>query len=164
MKILTPLILLSLILLGVFTLANWTALSTPSPLSFVAFHLDAPLGLVLLGILAGFVALFVAYILILRTAMLMDARRYAHEVQAQRKLAEQAEASRLSELRSQLEREFAHLRETTEKSHAELGARFEGMEQTLKNVIEETGSSLSAYIGEVDDKIDRSLLHTAAEK
>ena len=164
MKFLTPLILLGLIVLGVFTLANWTALSTPATLSFVAFHLDAPLGIVLLGILASFVALFVAYILILRTTMLMDARRYTHELQAQRKLAEQAEASRLSELRSQLEREFAQLRETTEKSHAELGTRFEGMEQTLKNVIEETGRSLSAYMGEVDDKIDRSLGHTMVEK
>jgi mannitol-specific phosphotransferase system IIBC component len=164
MKILAPLIFVGLILLGVFTLANWTALSTPSTLSFVAFHLEAPLGFVLLGILAVFVALFVAYILILRTTMLVEARRYTHELQAQRKLAEQAEASRLSELRSQLDREFAQLRETTEKSRTDLGVRVEGMEQALKSVIEESSRSLSAYIGEVEDKIDRSLGRSAVEK
>ena len=157
MNILAPLIFVGLIVLGVFTLANWTALSTPTTLSFVAFHLEAPLGFVLLGVLAVFVALFVAYILILRTTMLVDARRYTHELQAQRKLAEQAEASRLSELRSQLEREFAQLRETTEKSRTDLGVRVEEMEQALKNMIEESSRSLSAYIGEVEDKIDRGL-------
>lgn len=160
MNILAPLIFVGLIVLGVFTLANWTALSTPTTLSFVAFHLEAPLGFVLLGVLAVFVALFVAYILILRTTMLVDARRYTHELQAQRKLAEQAEASRLSELRSQLEREFAQLRETTEKSRTDLGVRVEEMEQALKNMIEESSRSLSAYIGEVEDKIDRSLGRT----
>jgi hypothetical protein len=38
------------------------------------------------------------------------------------------------------------------------------MEQALRNAIEESGRSLSAYVGEVDDKIDRSLVRTAAEK
>jgi uncharacterized integral membrane protein len=163
-KIIGPLIFVGLILLGVFTLANWSVLSTPTHLSFVAFSLDAPLGFVLLGTILVFLALFTVYVLILRTTMLMDARHYARELQAQQQLAEKAEASRLNELRSQLDHEFAQLQETIEKSRTDLVVRVEGMEQALRNAIEESGRSLSAYVGEVDDKIDRSLVRTAAEK
>jgi DNA anti-recombination protein RmuC len=157
MKIVGPLILAGLVLLGIFTLANWSVLSAQTTLSFVAFSLEAPLGFLLLGVLLGFVALFTSYVLILRTTMLMDARRYARELETQHQLAEKAEASRLTELRGQLDQQFAKLLETAEQSRTDLGARFEGMEAALRNSIEESSRSLSAYIGEVDDKIDRSL-------
>jgi biopolymer transport protein ExbB/TolQ len=164
MKILGSLIFVGLILLGGFTLANWSVLSAPTTLSFVVFRLEAPLGLVLLGVLLGFVALFTVYVLILRTTMLMDARHYARELQAKQQLAEKAEASRLNELRSQLDHEFAQMKEAADKSRTDLGVRVEGMEQALRNAIEESNRSLSAYIGEVEDKIDRSLVRTTAEK
>jgi mannitol-specific phosphotransferase system IIBC component len=157
MKIVGPLILAGLVLLGIFTLANWGVLSAQTTLSFVAFSLEAPLGFLLLGVLLVFVALFTSYVLILRTTMLMDARRYARELETQHQLAEKAEASRLNELRGQLDQQFAKLLETAEQSRTDLGARFEGMETALRNSIEESSRSLSAYIGEVDDKIDRSL-------
>lgn len=164
MKILGPLIFAGLILLGVFSLANWSVLNAPAALSFVAFSLEAPLGLVLLGITLVFVTLFTAYVLVLRTTMLVDTRRYAHELRDQHLLAEKAEASRLAELRSQLEREFALMRETTESAHSALAIRVEGMEQALRNAIEESGRSLSAYIGEVEDKLDRGVTRPPAEQ
>ncbi len=164
MKILGPIIFLAMIALAVFTLANWSVLMTPTELSFVAFRLEAPMGLILLGTIVGFVALFSMYVLILRTTMLMDARRYERELSAQQKLAEQAEASRLSELRNQLEQSFAELRDTTDTTRKELGTRLDDMEQTLRNVVEESGRSLSAYIGEVEDKLDRGSSLPAIEK
>lgn len=163
MKILGPIIFLAMIALAVFTLANWSVLMTPTELSFVAFRLEAPMGLILLGTIVGFVALFSMYVLILRTTMLMDARRYERELHAQQKLAEQAEASRLSELRNQLEQSFAELRDTADTTRKELGTRLDDMEQTLRNVVEESGRSLSAYIGEVEDKLDRGSSPPAIE-
>ncbi len=158
MKILGPLIIAGLIVLGVFTLANWGALITPTALSFVIFKLEAPLGLILLGVIFIFVVLFTAYVLILRTSMLVDARRYARALEAQQQLAEKAEASRLSDLRSQLDSEFTQLQEAIAQSRTDLSTRVEGMEQSLRNSIEETSRSLSAYVGEVEDKLDRSLV------
>ena len=163
MKLLAPLIFVGLILLGIFTLANWGALNTPTALSFIAFDLTAPLGLVLLGTIVVFVALFTAYVLILRTSMLMDAHRYAKELKAQQQLAEQAEASRLSELRSQLDHEFAQIQGASDKTRTDFNARVEGMEQALLNAIEESNRSLSAYVGEVEDKLDRSLGQAAPD-
>jgi uncharacterized integral membrane protein len=149
MKILGPLILVSLFLLGMFTLVNWGVLSAPTTLSFVAFNIEAPLGIGLLGLMLVFLALFTVYVLILRTTMLMDARHYAHELKAQQQLADNAEASRLNDLRSQLDHEFLQLQDAIEKSRSDLGVRFEGMEQALRNAVEESNRSLSAYVGEV---------------
>ncbi|MHB1085098.1 MAG: hypothetical protein ACYCZA_09705 [Thiobacillus sp.] len=164
MKIIGPLIFAGLILLGVFSLANWSVLNAPTHLSFVAFSIDAPLGLVLLGIILVFLTLFTVYVLVLRTTMLMDARHYARELQAKQQLAEKAEASRLSDLRSQLDLEFAQLKETIEKSRTDLSVRIEGMEQALRNSIEESSRSLSAYVGEVDEKLDRNLAQQSNAK
>ncbi len=157
MNILGPLIFAGLILLGVFTLANWEVLNATSELSFVAFSLEAPLGVVLLGVILVFLALFTGYVLILRTTMLMDARHYARELEAQKKLADDAEASRLNALRSQIETTFAQLQASADQSRTDLNVRIEGLEQALQATLEESTRSLSAYIGEVDDKLDRSL-------
>lgn len=163
MKILGPILFLALIALGIFTLANWSTLITPTELSFVAFRIEAPLGLVLLGTIVGFVALFSMYVLTLRTTMLMDARRYERELHAQQKLAEQAEASRLSELRTQLEQSFTALSDSEAARRTALDARLDSLEQTLRTVVEESGRTLSAYIGEVEDKLDRGASRPAIE-
>ena len=110
MNFLGVVILVALFLLAVFTLANWSVLSAPAALSFLVFEVDGPLGVIMLGVTLVLVALFVLYALTLRTSMLMESRRHSQELQAQRTLAETAEASRLSELRTQIEQEFAQLR------------------------------------------------------
>jgi uncharacterized integral membrane protein len=164
MKTLSTLILFALILLGVFVLVNWNALNAPTTLSFLAFTLEAPVGLLLLGGTLALVALFTAYVLVLRTAMLVDARRYSRELNAMHQLAEKAEASRIADLRSQLEHEFTQLRATAEQSRSASAARLDGIEQALRNSIEESSRTLSAYIGEVEDKLDRSMPGSIAEK
>lgn len=157
MKILAPLIFVGLLLLGVFALFNWPALTTPASLTFVVFDVVAPLGLMLLGVLVVFVVMFTAYVLLLRTSMLVDAHRYTRELRAQQTLAEQAEASRLTGLRSDIEREFARLHEASGIRRSEIDARFDSLEQALLKSVEESNRSLAAYVGEVEDKLDRSL-------
>lgn len=135
MPVLGILILVSLALLAMFAAVNWSALTAPTTLSFVAFQTEAPLGLILLGVALGFALVLLGYAAIQRTAMLMQSRRQAQELSAQRELAERAEASRIHELRLQLEQETAALRQA----------------------IEEAANGLAASIGQVDDKLDRAL-------
>ena len=157
MKILNPLIFLVLILLGVFALANWTTLNTPTSLSFLIATVEAPLGLILLGVTLVFVALFAIYVAVLRTTMLIDARRYSQELRSLQDLAQKAEASRVSELRGRMDQEFAQLREAVGRSQDELKASFAEIEAGLRKSIEDSAASLSAYVGEVEDKLDRML-------
>lgn len=157
MKLLAPLIFIGLLLLAGFTLLNWNTLMTPADLSFFVFEVVAPLGLVLLGALVLFVALFTVYVLVLRTAMLMDAHRHAKELKAQQKLADDAEASRLGALRADVEREFARVEAAATANRADFNARLESMERSLLAAIEESSRSFAAHLGEVEDKLDRSL-------
>jgi uncharacterized integral membrane protein len=139
MTILGAIILAALFLLAVFTLANWAVLTEPTTLSFLAFHVDGPLGVILLGVTLALVVLFVLYALTLRTHMLMESHRLNQELQAQRKLAESAETSRINELRTLID------------------ARMDEAEQSMKLAVNEATNSLAALVGEMDDKIDRAL-------
>lgn len=139
MNILGAIILVALVLLAVFTLANWAVLTAPTTLSFVAFNIEGPLGVILLGITLVLVALFALYALSLRTHMLMESHRHNQELQAQRKLAESAETSRIDALRTQVD------------------TRMDAAEQSMKLALNEATNSLAALVGEMDDKIDRAL-------
>lgn len=159
MNILGVVILVALLLLAVFSLANWSVLSAPATLSFMVFDIEGPLGVILLGAILVLVGLFVLYALTLRTNMLMESRRHNQELQAQRKLAETAEASRLSELRTQIEREFADVRATV----GEISGQMDRNVQSMKQSLDEAANGLAALVAEMDDKIDRALARSATE-
>ena len=135
MRVLSSIALAALVLLGVFAALNWGVLTAPTTLSFGLFSLEASLGLILLAFALGFAFVLLGYMTTQRTTRYMEARHHAQELKAQREIAEQVEASRLQELRLQLEREMAALRTT----------------------MEESANGLAASIGEVDDKLDRVL-------
>jgi len=159
MNFLGALILLALVLLAVFTLANWSVLTAATTLSFIVFDVEGPLGVILLGAMLVLVALFVLYALTLRTNMLMESRRHHQELQTQRKLAESAEASRLSGLQAQIEREFAQLRSMIGELDGQMGQH----EQSMKQSLDEAANGLSAMVGELDDKVDRALERNASD-
>lgn len=159
MHFLGVVILVALFLLAGFTLANWSELTATTTLSFIVFSLEGPLGVILLGAMLVLVALFVLYALTLRTNMLMEARRHAQELQAQRKLAETAEASRLAELRADVAREFAELRTQIAGLDGQMGHHA----QVMKQALDEAANGLAAMVGEVDDKIDRALARNPSE-
>ncbi len=159
MNFLGVVILVVLLLLAVFSLANWAVLSAPATLSFIVFDIEGPLGVILLGGMLVLVVLFVLYALTLRTNMLMESRRHNQELQAQRKLAETAEASRLSELRTQIEREFADVRATV----GEVRGQMDQNAQSMKQSLDEAANGLAALVAEMDDKIDRALARNPGE-
>jgi uncharacterized integral membrane protein len=125
-------VLAALVLLALFSAMNWSALTTATALSFFGATVQAPLGLILLGTAVAFALLALVYAAFQRTAMLLEARRHAQALEAQRQLAETAEASRLSELRAQMEREFAITRRTLEESVNSLAAAIGEMDERLR--------------------------------
>ncbi len=161
MKFIGSIIIVALFLLGVFLFVNWNAMTTPTQLSFLFFEAKGSFGLIFLGVTLVFVVLFISYTLTLRTIMLMDARRHAHELQAQRKLAESAETSRFDQLREQITLEFAHLHTANQDASTSLMARTEDLEQSLRKSIDEATNSLSASMGEAEEKLDRALARIA---
>ena len=152
----TLLILIVLGAVAIFAAINWKAFMAPTTLSVVFATVEAPLGLILLVAIGLLTLLFLLYVAYLQSAILMENRRNARELQAQRELAEQAEASRISQLRSFLESELRRLGEKTEESKVVVLAKLEALERDLRSVVEQSGNTLAAYIGEIEDRLERA--------
>ena len=115
-----------LVVLGavaLFAALNWGVIMTPTTLSLGFAEVQAPLGLVLLVMLAVICALFLFYLVYLQTTVLLEHRRHARELETQRQLADQAEASRFTELRTLLEARLDQLENSLAASIGELADR-----------------------------------------
>jgi uncharacterized integral membrane protein len=139
---------------ALFALLNWQAFTTPVTLSLVFGSVQAPVGLVMLGVVFFLGAMCLAYLIYVQGVALMDSRRHAKELQAHRELADNAEASRFTELHNFVNAELQKMEQIQADTRAHLLARIEQMEQRTRLAVEETGSSLSAYIGELEDRIE----------
>ena len=151
--------LLILTVLGgvaIFAAVNWSAFMAPTTLSLVFAGVEAPLGLILLAVVGVLTLLFLLYVVYLQSSVLMENRRNARELQSQRELAEQAEISRINHLRSFLENELSRLGQKGEESTAALLGKLELVERELGSRIEQSGNSLAAYIGEIEDRLERA--------
>jgi uncharacterized integral membrane protein len=116
----------ALVLVALFAALNWSVITAPTTLSLGFARVQAPLGLVLLALLAILTAVFLMYLVYLQTSVLLEHRRHARELEAQRQLADQAEVSRFTELRAHVDARLA-----------------------------EVESSISAQLGELRDRLDR---------
>ncbi len=142
MRVRTVLVILVLLLLAVFVAVNWPAFMAPTTLSLLVARIEAPLGLVLLGLQVLVLGVFAVYVAMWQGAVLLQTRRHTKELQAQRALADQAEASRFTELRAVLREEFERLSAQVGKSHEE-----------LRHEIRDHANSVAATIGELDGRL-----------
>ena len=94
------------ILIGLFAALNWAVISQSTTLNLGLMQVQGPLGVVLLGLTALLAVVFVVYVLYMQTAMLLDSRRQAKDMEVQRNLADQAELSRFTELRAYMQGEL----------------------------------------------------------
>src|SRR3569832_188448 len=150
-------VLAVLVVAGIAAL-NWPEFTRPEPLSFGVLTATVPIGLTMLVLMAIVLTVFLVSTAIQESRYLLDHRRHSRALQAQRELAENAEASRFTDLRQQLD---AHIRESRHRdsvvatefekrmmqSHAELRAHMERMHQMIANHLDE----IESRIGTVRD-------------
>ncbi len=156
MKIRTLFLLIAIAAIAVFAVLNWNAFMTKTSLSLGVAVVEAPLGLVMLGIVVFLAVLFLVFVVYLQTSFLLDARRNAKELQSNRELAEHAEASRFTELRGFLDAEMKKQADLNAQSRAAVLARLDQLDSDLRSSVEQTGNTLSAYIDELEDRLERS--------
>jgi uncharacterized integral membrane protein len=144
MSVRSLLVIIVLGLLAIFAIVNWGTFITPTRLSLVVTSVEAPLGLVMLGFTAVLAAVLLAYALKVQINALSDTRRQSEELRRQRELADQAEASRFTELRQYLEQELASIKQAQQDS-----------ERRVRDELASSTNTLSACIGEVDERLER---------
>ena len=155
---------LLLLIIGIAVLAfvglNWAAMNTPTDLNLGFTEIRAPLGLVLLGLMAALSVVFVAMVAYTQGTVLMETRRHAKELSVQRELADKAEASRFTELRAHLDREVSRLaevignqtRETLSRvDRAEMGLRERPVDAEISRLVQ----AVETHNRELHARVDR---------
>jgi uncharacterized integral membrane protein len=145
MRLRTVSVILAVVLLAVFAAANWAAFTAPTRLNLLVATVEAPLGLVMLGLLATVTLVFAVWMASWQAVILMETRRNAKELQQQRAVADQAEASRFSELRAALHVELE-----------QLAGRVDAARDAMRVDLRENINSLAAVIAEMDDRLRRN--------
>jgi len=159
MKLRTVLLLLVLGAIAAFSALNWNTFTAPTPLSLGLAEVQAPLGVIMLGVVVFLTAFFLVFVVYVQASALFDSRRHAQELQLNRELADKAEASRFTELRKFLEGELEKLGNRDVRapasSDAAILARLDRLEQALLTAFEHSENSVAAYVGELEDRIER---------
>jgi uncharacterized integral membrane protein len=144
MRMRTLFLALVLLSVAVFVAVNWSAFTAPTRLSLLVTAVEAPVGLVMLGVVVLVVLAFGAYLVVWQSAILLESRRQTKELQVQRTLADQAEASRFTELRVIVHDELERLADQMTQAL-----------DALRAEIRDHANSLAATIGELDDRMQR---------
>lgn len=96
-------------LIVLFAGLNWSALTATTNLNFLFADVQAPMGLILLGLTGVFVGLFLIATLYSRVAGLIEARRLHKELRSAQAMADKVEGSRFEALQKTMLEEFRAL-------------------------------------------------------
>lgn len=150
------LIVMGIVLVAAFAQLNLDEITRSSTLNLGFTSMQLPLGLVMLMLVMALALIFLVTIIYMHSTQLIETRKYARELSAQRELAEQAETSRFTELRGYLQSQttLAINRET--ETVAAIDQRLVRTERLLLERLEQSDNSNAAYWGQHDDALQRN--------
>jgi uncharacterized integral membrane protein len=141
------LLVVAILLVAGFAALNWSEVIKPAPLLFGPVVMDAPLGGILLVLLALTLIGFLLSAGAMRTRSLMESRHHYKELEAQRLLADKAEASRFTELRTYLEDSHREMRERDAMLTTE-------WQRELRAQMEAHNRMVSARLNELEHRLE----------
>lgn len=150
-------VVVAILLVAGFAALNWSEFMRPMPLNFGAQVVDAPLGAIMLGVFAVTLLVFLVSSAVHESRWLAESRRHAKTLQAQRDLAEKAEASRFTDLSHQLD---SHLRESRHReaiAATELEKAMVQSQRELRSQLEVINRTLDARLGDLEGRIESRL-------
>lgn len=153
------LIFLVVVILAVagFAALNWSEIVRSTPLSFGLLIMDAPLGLILLGIVVATLLAFLVSSATLRTQNLLESRHHSKTLEAQRDLADRAEASRFTELRQHMDTQLRENRDRESIAASELEKAMVQSQRELRTQLEQMNRALTSGLAEIENRIDGKL-------
>lgn len=146
-------LLLAILLVSGFVALNWGEVLRPQPLSFGWTVTEAPLGLILLGLLLAAVAAFITSSAVQQTQYLLESRQHTKELQAQRDLADKAEASRFTDLRQHIDAQLRDRREGEAIVAVEVEKTLTAYQRETRAQLEQLGKSIAFQMAELEARI-----------
>ena len=165
MRIRTIVLIVAIVLIAGFAALNVDEFSRTSVLSLGFTTVQVPLGLIMLVVLATVLLVFLATTLYIQSTHLLEMRQTTRELTTQRELADKAESSRFTELRHYLEAQTVSAQQREDAQVTVLAERLAQNQQLLSSKIEQSGNTLAAYIGELEDRLEnRDALRTGVRR
>jgi uncharacterized integral membrane protein len=155
MKFRTLLVVVFILLVAVLVALNLDEILRPTPLNLGLATVQAPMGLVLLGLLTAVLVVFLLTLVLNQTTHLMEVRKITREATEQRHLADKAEASRFVELRDFMQAQLQAVATRDQEISDRLIRKMEEVQLRTAEVIEQTANGHSASLGELEDRLDR---------
>ena len=151
------LLIVAILLVAGFAALNWPEFNRTTPLSFGILVMDAPLGMVMLTLLGIALLMFLIASAVDRTSNLVEARRHSKTLEAQRDLADRAEASRFTELRAHMDTQLRELKQRDAIAATEFEQRALGANRELRTHMDTFHRSLMSRLSELENRIDSRL-------
>ncbi|RYY84872.1 MAG: hypothetical protein EOO24_37175 [Comamonadaceae bacterium] len=148
------LLVVAILLVAGFAALNWSEIIRPSPLLFGPIVMDAPMGLILLALLALATIAFALTAGAIRTQALLESREHHKTLEAQRALADKAEASRFTDLRQHLDLQLRELRDRDTIGATEFQKSVLDGHRELRAQLEQTNRTLSARMSEMEHRLE----------
>ena len=157
MRAKTIFLVLFIAVVAAFVALNVGEFTRASVLSLGFTSVQAPLGLVMLALLAAVAVIFLGVMIYMQSSNLLETRNYARELSTQRELADKAEASRFTELRHYLEAQTAAQQRREQAAEQVLGERFAAQNRVLMARLEQSDNTLAAHMGQLEDQTSGAL-------
>lgn len=155
MNVRTLIVVLVLGLIFLFAGLNWAAFTAPTTLNLLFTRVEAPLGLVMLGVVLFLTLLYILFSLGVEASALLEIRRYARELYQVRKRLEDEEESRFTKLKRYLEEAFARVEEGHAKIEQAVNTRADGLEKRIEVLDEAIKARAETAKGEVKEEFER---------
>jgi len=147
-------IVLALLVVGGVAALNWPEVNRTTAMNFGVLTAEASMGLFLLAAFGLTILVMLLSSAVQESRYMMESNRHAKALQAQRDLADKAEASRFTELRQYLD---THLRDNREHD-AITATEFEKAmvqgQRELRGQIEQMSRALEGRLGQLESRID----------
>ncbi|MDB5882247.1 MAG: hypothetical protein JWP43_2125 [Ramlibacter sp.] len=151
------LLLVAILLVAGFAALNWAEIMRPTSLSLGVFSTDAPLGAILLGLLAVALLVFLASNAAAGARMKTTENRYHRELQVQRDLAEREETSRFTQLRQHFDNHLREGRQRDAVASTEFEKSMLQSQRDLRNQLEQIQHTFATRLGELESRLDGRL-------
>lgn len=155
MKFRTLILVVFILMIAAMVALNFEEILRPTPLDLGVSSVEAPIGLVLLGLLTLVIVVFLVMLVFNQTTHLMEVRQVTREASEQRHLADKAEASRFVELREFMQTQLQTAAAREQDISNQLQQKMDTMQERLTLVIEQTGNGLGASLGELEDRLEQ---------
>lgn len=155
MRFRTIILVLVILLVAAFVALNVDEFTRISLLSLGFTTVQMSLGLVMLLLLVVVLVVFLLSSLYMQSKNLLESRAHTRELDSQRLLADKAEASRFTELRTYLEAQTLEAQRREAALNTLLADRFAQQQQSLMARIEQSDNTVAAYMGQMEDMLER---------